>query len=101
MNGVCPKCGLTKDFCVCDALAKELEKIKVTGIKRRYGKFITLVEGISSDVNIKDVLKELKTRLACGGTLKSGVIELQGNHREKVREILIRLGFSAEKIEVS
>lgn len=101
MNGVCPKCGLTKDFCVCDTLAKELEKIRVSGIKRRYGKFITVVEGISSDVDIRNVLKELKTRLACGGTIKRGVIELQGNHREKVKQILVKLGFSPERIEVS
>jgi translation initiation factor 1 len=58
------------------------------------------VEGISKDVGVKNVLKELKTRLACGGTLKDGVIELQGNHMDKVKSILVKLGFKEEQIEV-
>ena len=100
MNGVCPKCGLNKELCVCETLAKEKEKIRIYGIKRRYGKFITIVEGLSKEVDPRKVLKELKTRLACGGTLKEGVIELQGNHTEKVKPILAKLGFPEEQIEV-
>jgi translation initiation factor 1 len=100
MNGVCPKCGLQKELCVCETLAKEKEKIRVSGIKRRYGKFITVIEGLSKDVDPKKVLKELKTRLACGGTIKEGIIELQGNHLEKVKPILVKMGFQEEQIEV-
>lgn len=101
MNGVCPKCGLQKELCVCETLAKEKEKIRVSGIKRRYGKYITVIEGLSKDVDPKKILKELKTKLACGGTLKEGVIELQGNHKEKVKPILAKLGFQEDQIEVS
>lgn len=101
MNGVCPKCGLNKEICVCETIAKEKETIKVTGIKRRYGKFITVISGMSKDVDTKNVLKELKTRLACGGTIKDGDIELQGNHKDKAKSILIKLGFSEDQIEVS
>lgn len=101
MNGVCPKCGLNKEFCVCETLAKEREKIRVSGIKRRYGKFTTVVEGISKDMDIKHILKELKTRLACGGTMKDGIIELQGDHRAKVKPILLSLGFADEQVEVA
>ncbi|MEM7816119.1 MAG: stress response translation initiation inhibitor YciH [Candidatus Aenigmatarchaeota archaeon] len=101
MSEVCPNCGLPKELCVCETIAKESEKIRVSGIKKRYGKITTVIEGISKDVDIKNVLKELKTRLACGGTIKEGVIELQGNHTEKVKAILVKLGFPEEKIEVS
>jgi len=100
MDGVCPKCGLQKELCVCETLAKEKEKIRVSGITRRYGKTITAIEGLSKDVDPKKILKELKTRLACGGTIKDGIIELQGNHKEKAKSILVRLGFSDEQIEV-
>ena len=101
MNEICPKCGLSKELCVCETIAKEKEKIRVSEVKRRYGKIITTVNGMSRDVNIKNVLKELKTKLACGGTLKNDTIELQGNHKNKVKSILIKLGFPEDQIEVS
>ncbi len=100
MNGVCPKCGLQKDLCVCETLAKEKEKIVVNVTKRRYGKVITTVHGLSKDVDPKGVLKELKTKLACGGTLKDGSIELQGDHKDRIKQILIRMGFQEDQIEV-
>ena len=100
MNGVCPKCGLQKALCVCETLAKEKEKIRVYGIKRRYGKYTTVIEGLSKDVDPKKVLKDLKTSLACGGTIKDGAIELQGNHMERVKAIMIKMGFQEEQIEV-
>ena len=101
MDKVCEKCGLPKDLCVCETIAKEKEKIRISEIKRRYGKLITVVEGLSKDVDPKSVLKELKTKLACGGTLKEGVIELQGSHKERVKQILVKLGFQEDQIEMS
>ena len=99
MSEVCPNCGLPKELCVCEAIAKESEKIRIFEVKKRYGKVSTLVQGMSKDVDTKNVLKELKTKLACGGTLKDGVIELQGKHRDKVKAILVRLGFKEDQIE--
>jgi translation initiation factor 1 len=99
MSEVCPNCGLPKELCVCETIAKESEKIRIFEVKKRYGKISTLVQGMSRDVDTKNVLKELKTRLACGGTLKDGVIELQGRHREKVKAILVKLGFKEDQIE--
>ncbi|MBI4019980.1 MAG: stress response translation initiation inhibitor YciH [Candidatus Aenigmarchaeota archaeon] len=101
MSDTCMTCGLPKTLCVCETIAKEGEKVRVSGIQRRYGKFITVVSGLSKDVDPKKILKELKTRLACGGTLKDTTIELQGNHKEKVVQILMKLGFSKEQIETS
>jgi len=100
MSEVCPNCGLPKELCVCESIAKESEKIRVLEVKKRYGKVNTVVEGISKDVDTRSVLKELKTKLACGGTVKDGVIELQGRHRDKVKAILVRLGFREDQIEV-
>ena len=101
MTEICPNCGLPKDICACETIAKEEEKIKVSSMKKRFGKSVTTIEGISKDVDVKGVLRELKTRLACGGTMKDGVIELQGDHRKKIRDILAKIGFPAEKIEVA
>lgn len=101
MDKVCEKCGLPKELCACETIAREKEKIRVSAVKRRYGKHITLIEGIGKDVDDKRILKELKQKLACGGTLKDGVIELQGNHKSKVMEVLKKLGFSEDQIEVT
>jgi len=37
--------------------------------------------------------------VACGGTVKNNIIELQGDHRKKVKEELVKLGFPEENIE--
>ena len=100
MSEVCPNCGLPKELCVCETIAKESEKIRVFQVKKRYGKISTIVQGLSRDVDSKNVLKELKTRLACGGTIKDGIIELQGKHMDKVKAILAKLGFKEDQIEV-
>jgi translation initiation factor 1 len=100
MPEICPKCGLPKDLCICQTIAKEDEKIKVYSEKKRYGKAVTIVEGVTKDIDIRNVLKELKTRLACGGTMKDNLIELQGDHKKKIKDILVKLGFQEDKIEV-
>lgn len=100
MEKTCDKCGLPKELCVCETIAKEREKVKVSSVKRRYGKQITVVEGIGKGIDIKKILKELKQRLACGGTLKGSTIELQGGHSEKVKDILKKLGFTEDQIVV-
>lgn len=101
MDKICEKCGLPKELCACETIAKEKEKIRVSSVRRRYGKHITLVEGIGKDVNNKQILKELKQKLACGGTLKDDIIELQGEHKKRVFEILKKLGFPEDQIEVA
>ena len=96
---ICPKCGLPLQACVCKEIAKTEQKIKVITDKRRYGKIITLVLGLSNDVDMKEIARSLKSELACGGTIKNNQIELQGEHRKKVKPILIRLGFPENAIE--
>jgi translation initiation factor 1 len=76
------------------------QKIRVRGDKRRYGKFVTIVEGFEN-VDVEKVAKELKTKMACGGTSKNNVIELQGDHVRKVKEALIHMGFSESMIDVA
>jgi len=95
---ICPKCGLPQQACVCEEIAKSEQRIQVSTVKRAYGKPTTLVSGIGEGVNIKEIAKELKQVLACGGTVKNNVVELQGDHRKKVKPILIKLGFSEESI---
>jgi len=99
MSEVCVTCGLPKELCVCETIAKEEQKITIKLVKRKFGKIMTIIEGIDEkEVNIKEVLKKLKSKFACGGTAKKGVMELQGNHASKVKEELIKLGFLEDTI---
>jgi len=97
---VCKKCGLPKELCVCGTIAKEATKIKVYTERKRYRKWVTVIEGIGEDVNPKELLRKMKTKLACGGTYKNNRIELQGDHKNKVKSLLVEAGFSEDQIEV-
>jgi len=98
---VCNVCSLPKDLCVCQTLAREEQKITISVVKRRFGKLATTVEGLDEKtIDLRDLIKKLKTKLACGGTAKNGIIELQGSHVEKVKDELIKLGFNENSIIV-
>ena len=89
MSNICPKCGLPKELCVCEEIAKEQQKID--------GKMMTIVEGINSnDLDIDALITKLKKKCASGGTIKEGKIELQGDHRTKVKETLEEMGFTVD-----
>lgn len=101
MSDICETCGLPKDLCVCETIAKESQKIEVRVEKKKFGKKYTVIGGIDEkEINIKDLIKKLKERLACGGTAKTGTIELQGDHKHQVRDILIGMGFAPDTIIV-
>ncbi|MEM0084406.1 MAG: stress response translation initiation inhibitor YciH [Candidatus Methanomethylicia archaeon] len=98
---ICPVCGLPKELCVCQSIAKEQQVIKVKLETRKWGREVTIINGINDkELDLYQVVSALKSRLACGGTVKEGRIELQGDHRSRVKEILIELGFPEENIEV-
>lgn len=98
---ICNTCGLPNELCVCESIAKESQQITIMAVKKKFGKKNTVVEGIDTkQIDIKDLTKKLKNMLACGGTSKDGKVELQGDHRLKVRDELIKLGFPPETIEV-
>jgi translation initiation factor 1 len=96
MSGICTGCGLPEEICVCEDIAREQQEIRITVDSRRYGKKMTIVDGISDpSIDLSNLLSTLKARCACGGTIKDGHIELQGDHTRKVQKVLEELGFQA------
>ena len=93
-----PRFGLPNEAGMFDEIAKTDQKITVSTVSRRYGKIITLVTGFDKTFDIKATAKQLKEELACGGTVKDGVVELQGNHKKHVKKVLIKLGFPEDSI---
>jgi translation initiation factor 1 len=91
---------LPRDICVCQEIAKESQKIKIAVEKKRFGKLATILDGFGESTDIKALAKELKRKLACGGTFKENRIELQGDHRQKVKEILIKMNYDEGQIDV-
>jgi len=100
MSEICSSCGLPKELCVCETIAKEKQTITIKNVKRKFGKVYTEIHGLDSkEINMKDLIKKLKSKLACGGTVKGETLELQGNHKDRVKKILIDMGFSPESIQ--
>ena len=97
MVEICNVCGLPMELCVCEEIAREQQEINIYTVSRRYGKLVTIVEGIdSSDIDLVDLAKKLKTACASGGTVKEDRIELQGDHKRKVIKVLNEMGFNVE-----
>ena len=92
---------MPKELCVCEEIAREQQRINVYSIKRKFGKKVTIVEGIDEkQLDLKELTKKLKSKLACGGTTKEGRIELQGDHKARVKDVLVEMGFSPDMIDM-
>ena len=94
---ICSVCGLPSELCMCEEIAREQQQMVLYSDKRRYGKIMTVVRGVDSgDIDIDELGKKLKTVCAPGGTVKGGNIELQGEHKKKVKKVLEKMGFQVE-----
>lgn len=63
----------------------------------RKGKGVTTIDGLTlSESELKTLAKQLKQACSTGGTVKDGIIEIQGDHREKIRGILIDAGYQVK-----
>ncbi|MDH4123612.1 MAG: stress response translation initiation inhibitor YciH [Thermoplasmata archaeon] len=97
MATICSVCGLPKELCMCEEIAREQQQIKIFTDTRRYGKIVTVVEGFdSADIDLEELARKLKNKCAAGGTFKEGRIELQGDHKKKVKETLTEMGFTVD-----
>ena len=98
----CPKCHKPLGKCQC---AKSSPIAKNDGIVRvsrstagRKGSGVTLITGVPlQGKELKELAKKLKQKCGSGGTLKDGVIEIQGEHRDKLVEELQKFGWQVKK----
>jgi len=101
MAETCSKCGLPKELCMCQAIAKEEQRIKVRIETRKWGREVTLIMGINpKEVDVHTLTTKLKNKCACGGTSKDGVIELQGDHRHRIKQLLLAEGYDRSNIDI-
>ena len=99
MEEICSVCGLPKDLCVCGDLDKSSSIISIRKEKRKYNKVMTIIRGLQlRNEEMKKLTSEIKSKCASGGTLKNGEIEIQGDHVDKIYNILKEKGFKVERI---
>lgn len=97
----CPQCRQPIASCTC----KKTGVPPATGpvrvmrqTKGRGGKAVTLVQGLPLDATALNALaKQLRTACGSGGTVKAGVIEVQGDHCDRILDDLQRAGFAAKR----
>jgi len=74
--------------------APEKQTARLNVEKRKKGKTVTVVRGLSVEENdLPALLVTLKTACGAGGTLKDGLLEIQGNHLERIRDLLADVGY--------
>ena len=100
MTDICSVCGLPKDLCVCQELAKEQQKITIRTETKKFRKKVTVVENLDASIDLAGLCTKLKKKMACGGTVKESKIELQGAHAAKVKKALIALNYPEDQIEI-
>jgi translation initiation factor 1 len=81
-------------------LDKEEARIVIFKDTRKFGKSVTVVTGLQETNDSIGITRELKTSIGTGGTFKDGQIVLQGDHRDAVKDALIKRGFNKDTIEL-
>jgi len=99
---MCPHCGKSKGKCICrknQAIPRGDGIVRVgRSTKGRKGKGVTVITGIPLDSNkLKQLAKQLKQKCGTGGTLKDGIVEIQGDHRDVLIEELKKQGFTVKR----
>lgn len=95
----CPKCGWPVKSCRCSTGMDQpvpdriIARLRIEKAKRR-GKTVTVVEGLPRNKTfLKELAGELKRALATGGKIIDDRVEIQGDHRERLRELLKAKGW--------
>lgn len=99
---MCPACRQPKAQCQCRATPLRAATDGVvrvsTQTKGRAGKAVTLVRGLALDeLALAALGKQLRTACGAGGTVKDGVIEVQGDHCERIMQALTSQGLAVKR----
>jgi translation initiation factor 1 len=101
-GAVCAGCGKPASRCACRSAKAPPPADGTVRVGRetkgRKGKGVTLVSGLALDAaGLAALAKELKQRCGTGGTVKGGVIEIQGDHRDRLVEELQARGHRVKR----
>ena len=99
---LCPNCRRAVRECVCPKGAPGAAKPTAVRVGRetkgRAGRGVTTVTGLPlAEAELTELAAKLKKRCGSGGTIRAGVIEIQGEHRDTIVAELLKLGWPAKK----
>ena len=95
----CEVCGELEEDCTCpppepERIPPEKQTARLSIEKRKKGKVVTVVGGFPAAGNdLPGLLAELKNLCGAGGTLKDEVLEIQGQHLDRIRDHLAKIGY--------
>ena len=103
LGELCPACSQPKKKCICQQLKKSTipEGDGIVRVSRetqgRNGKCVSIISGVLLDApKLKELATKLKKQCGTGGTIKNGLIEIQGDHRSTLVAALTRMGFNTK-----
>jgi translation initiation factor 1 len=95
----CERCGELEEDCTCPPppkqyLAPEKQTARLAVEKRKKGKVVTVIRGLSpEESDLPALLAKLKNACGAGGTIKDEQLEIQGEHLERTRQLLSEIGY--------
>jgi translation initiation factor 1 len=108
----CERCGKLVEECACpppkpERTPTEQQRAKIAGVKiapvkiavekRKKGKVVTALRGLTGrEAEVSELLSHLKSVCGAGGTFKDGVLEIQGEHADRVRDALLKRGYRVQ-----
>lgn len=100
----CERCGQAEAQCQCPPLPAAVTTIppnqqtaRLSMEKRKKGKLVTVIKGLTATGNdLPALLSKLKISLGAGGTLEGEDLEIQGEHLERVRQLLSQIGYKVK-----
>jgi translation initiation factor 1 len=103
-GGKCPKCGWPQRDCKCSSRFAQAEEVPARVVaklrvekKGRGGKTVTVVYDLPDNAAfLKDLASELKRACGTGGSVADNTVEIQGDQRERVREVLLKKGWTVK-----
>ena len=99
---ICPRCGWPEGNCQCSKKADDPIPTRIVAKLRmekkgRGGKTVTVIDGLPRNAGfLKELSQELKRACGTGGTVVEGGVELHGDLRDRVREVLAQKGFAVK-----
>lgn len=99
---LCPNCGQATAHCICSTKKPAVQGDGVVRVRRetkgRRGKAVTVITGVPLEHDrLLKLAQELKQKCGSGGTVKDCVIELQGDHHDKLMEELKKRGYTVKR----